>query len=84
MIGDATVNILGITSRHHRFAGPVLAGHKLGTNFGLSFLGPLRQTIERAGHSDVLPVDDMRVNHRRLDVLMPQQLLDGADVRALM
>jgi hypothetical protein len=38
--------------------------------------------VERAHDPQRTPVDDVRVDHRRADVLVPEQALDGADVRS--
>ena len=41
------------------------------------------QAVERARHPQAAPVQDVRVDHRRADVAVAQQLLDGSDVVAV-
>jgi len=40
----------------------------------------LLREIQGAPHTSSSAVEDMRVNHRRVDVSVPQQLLDGSNV----
>src|SRR5664279_4944214 len=40
------------------------------------------QTVERAAHALAATVENVRVDHRRADVLVAEQLLDGADAVA--
>ena len=40
------------------------------------------ETVERTSGAERAALDDVRVDHGRTDVGMPQKLLDGADVRA--
>ena len=43
---------------------------------------PRSQPVERAANAEASTAQDMRVDHRRADVRMPQQLLDGPNIVA--
>src|SRR5262249_41208242 len=46
--------------------------------------GPKSQPIRRAGHAFASPIQPMRVDHGRAHIFIPQQLLDGLDVVAIL
>lgn len=56
----------------------LLLWHSLG-----SIVSPDSESIRGASHSLASPVEHLRVDHRRLDVLVAEQLLDGANVVAV-
>ena len=45
---------------------------------------PLSQPVEGTVHPSPAAVQHMRVDHRGLDVLVPQEFLDGSDVVAVL
>ncbi len=48
--------------------------------FRLALIGATRQPVGRAADAAPAPVEDMGVDHRRANVLVAEQFLDGADV----
>jgi hypothetical protein len=55
--------------------------HPNWTDESINPLSKALQLIKRTAHMLVVR-RDVRVNHRRLDVLVPKQCLDGSDIRA--
>src|SRR6266581_149112 len=77
--------LLGAIERalHPAFHGSCCSTRRLGALDAARLVRPDRKPIQRAHHSSPALVQHVRVDHRRRDVRMPEQLLHSADVVAI-
>lgn len=44
-------------------------------------IAEVARSIDRADHTTLMDTDDMGIDHRGIDVVVPEQLLDVANIR---